>query len=91
MDIKKIIGEVVREVLPDVLREVVRGELGMSPANGSAKKSLPLKNIGRKKRRPALAAENGVEVGQRWAARSYTHMAGRTIEIVGLGKEKVMP
>ncbi len=84
MELKKIIADVVREVLPDVVRDMVRGELGL----GAPKLSLPMK---RRKRRPGAATERGVEVGQRWEGKTYTQAKGRIIEIVSLGKDKVIP
>lgn len=86
MQLKKIVEDVVREVLPSVIKDLVRGELGLSSTG--PKLSLPVK---RRKRRPSAASERGIEVGQRWEGRSYTGAKGRVIEIVTLGKDKVIP
>ena len=91
MDIKDIISQVVREALPGVVRDIVRGELGLSKegmSKGQARLALP---VTRRTRRPSLATENGVDVGQRWEGKSYAASAGRVIEIAGLGKEKITP
>ncbi len=88
MEMKKIIAEVVREALPEVVRDLVRQELGLGAAPRARKPSLP---VTRRKRRPSAAAEAGVSVGQRWSAKSYTGQAGRVIEIASLGKEKAVP
>lgn len=91
MDIKNIISEVVRELLPDVVRDVLRGELGSPGAKPGKKHSLPVQRLKRGPGRPAMAAEKGVKVGQRWKARSGTSFQGRIIEIANLGKEKILP
>jgi hypothetical protein len=89
MDIKEIIGGIVRETLPEVLRDLVREELGLAKTKveGKGSLSLPMKKL----RRPALATEHGVSVGQRWKAKSFTPFAGRVIEVASLGKEKLLP
>ncbi len=87
MDIRNIIGEVVREMLPEVVREVLRGELGVADSGARTRHSLPVQKL----KRPSAAEENGVKVGQRWKAKSYSASAGRVIEIMNLGKDKVLP
>jgi hypothetical protein len=91
MDIKNIISEVVREMLPDVVRDVLRGELGAPEAKAKGKHSLPIQKLKRGPNRPAMASEKGVSIGQRWKARARTSFPGRIIEIANLGKEKILP
>jgi len=88
MEMKKIIAEVVREALPEVVRDLVRQELGLGAAPRGRKPSMP---VTRRKRRPSAAADAGVSVGQRWSAKPYTGQAGRVIEIAELGKDKAVP
>lgn len=78
------------KILPDVIREVLRGELG-APQATKAKNSLPIQKLKRGPNRPVMATENGVNVGQRWKARVSTSFPGRVIEIANLGKEKILP
>jgi hypothetical protein len=95
MDIKDIINEVVREILPDVIREVLRGELGATTAGpkgkAGGKHSLPVRKLKRGPNRPAMAAESGVKIGQKWEAKPSTSFPGRVIRIENLGKEKILP
>lgn len=89
MDIKKIILDAVRESLPGVVREIVREGLeaqGAKPPRRAL--AVPLK---RRQREPSAASEHGVKVGQRWEGKPYAGSAGRVIEIVALGKDKVTP
>jgi hypothetical protein len=91
MDIKNIISEVVREMLPDVVRDVLRGELGAPQPKAKGKHSLPVQRLKRGPNRPAMASEKGVNIGQRWKARTTSSFPGRVIEVANLGKEKILP
>lgn len=91
MDIKNIISEVVRELLPDVVRDVLRGELGVVGTKPKGKNSLPVVKLKRGPNRPAAATASGVNIGQKWRAKPHTGFPGRLIEVANLGKEKVLP
>lgn len=89
MELKSIIVQVVREELPGIVRDMVRGELGLVPA---ARAKTPVKNpISRRPRRPQAAVDAGVSVGQKWVGRPYSGSKGRVIEIESLGVSHVKP
>jgi hypothetical protein len=90
MTLRQIIIDVIRAELKPLIRETMKEilveELGSQP---ECPTKLPARSI--KLMKPQRRRSTNVQVGQRWKARDYTTIKGRTIEILAFRGKKIIP